>query len=150
MQLHELDRRVRSLTRDLIKTIFREQDVYDFINEGIDRVKHQIPELADMKYLVAKQEEVKLLPKQYHHLLAVYATARCFSQDERHYQATTHMNEFETKLDELRTAIESGEVVIKDEEGEKIETGLGIEYVDLDAYWGSKTSDFDEGVEGVE
>ena len=148
----ELIRRVRSLTRDLTNSIFREQDIIDFLNEGIDRLKQGVPQLQGMKYLLDGQQEPNLLPKEFHHLLSVYATARCFSQDERHYQATTFMNEFEVKFEEFISKIESGEIKIVDDDGFKVTTKHDVDYVDLTPYWNisKKPPDLDEGVEGVE
>lgn len=136
MNRTQIVQKVRALTRDFSNSIFREQDIIDFINEGIDRCKQIIPELRTMTYLLTSQQETKLLPPQYHHLLAVYSTSRCFGQDERHYQASTHMNEFEVKMDELKTAIANGEIIIIDDSGNAIEVDVDVDYVDLKPYWG--------------
>lgn len=152
MRRTQIIQRVRQNTRDFSNSIFREQDIIDFINEGIDRIRQYIPELRNMTHLLAPQQVPNLLPPQYHHLIAVYATARCFSQDERHYQATTYMNEFEVKLDELKSNIESGNIVIVDEDGKRVVNDIDVDYVDLTAYWGRPRrdrGDFDKGVEGV-
>lgn len=148
MQRVQIIQRVRSLTRDFSNSIFREQDIIDFINEAIDRFKI-IPELKTLNYLLISQEVPVLLPPQYHYLLAIYATARCFGQDERHYQSTTHMNEFEVKLEELKSAIEGGEVIITDGNGTAIEPIIAVDYVDLKPYWSNNNVDADDGVEGV-
>lgn len=137
MKLLELIRRVRTNTRDLTNSIFREQDIIDFINEGIERFQQIIPEFKCMTKLIDKNEEVKLIPQEYHHLLAVYSTSRCFAQDERHYQATTLMNEFEIKLDKLKEDIDNGIIEIVDEDGNPIESKNNeVDYVDLKPYWG--------------
>lgn len=133
----DLIQRVRSITRDLSNSIFREQDITAFINEGIDRFKQYIPEFSNMDYLYENTSTPTHLPSQYHHLLAVYCCSRCFSQDERHYQATTMMNEFETKLEELKAAIDGGSVVIIDPEtGESVSTEYATDLVNLEPYWG--------------
>ena len=139
-----LVQRVRALTRDFSNTIFREQDIVDFLNEGINRFKQRIPELKGMNMLIARQQEVNLLPIQFQHVLAVYSTARCFGQDEAHYQASTHMNEFEVKLDELKNLIDSGDIVIVDEDGNVIEGDYKLDYVDLKPYWGTSSSKFND------
>ena len=128
--------RVRSMTRDFSETIFRKNDIIDYINEGIDRFKQVIPELKSLKRLDSDSQQPILIPEEYRHLLAVYATARCFGQDERHYQSSTYMNEFEVKLEELKIAIENGEVIITDEDGEEISSDIPVDYVDLEPYWG--------------
>lgn len=137
MRRLEIIQRVRALTRDFSNSIFREQDIIDFINEGINRFKQVIPELNGLERLLAQQQEPTLIPDQYHHLLAVYSASRCFGQDERHYQATTLMNEFEAKLDELKQAIGNGDIQIIDPDtGESIVTENENDYVDLTPYWG--------------
>lgn len=138
MRLLELIRRVRTITRDFTNSIFREQDIIDFINEGINRVKQIIPEMNKLERLISKDETPKMLPEEYHHLLAVYAASRCFGQDERHYQSTSLMNEFEIKLDKLKENIDNGVIIITDPDtGEDIKSGSNSsEYVDLEHYWG--------------
>jgi len=144
--------RVRSNTRDFSNSIFREVDIIDYLNEGIDRFKQIVPELNGLDYLTSSTSVPSLIPIQYHHLLATYASARCYAQDERHYQATTLMNEFEVKLQELLDKVQSGEVVIIDPDTDLpvVLTDNEIDYVDLSAYWDDYTDDYDLGVEGVE
>lgn len=142
MNRTQLITRVRAFTRDFSNSIFREVDIIDFINEGIDRFKEVVPELSDMNHLTENAHFPLYLPKQYHVLLAIYSAARCFGQDERHYQATTFMNEFETKLEELRNKIENGDIVIIDDQGETISAFATTDYV-RDVYF--KTSGLEEG-----
>lgn len=151
MNRNDLVSRVRSFTRDLSNSIFRQQDIEAYINEGIDRFRQFIPELMNMTYLFNANSIPNLLPEQYHYLLAVYATSRCFSQDENYYQATTFMNEFETKLDELKSKIESGEVVIRDENGKVVVSDIDTDSV-TNVYFKMRKGrkDLDFGVEGVE
>ena len=120
MNRRQIVARVRSRPRDLSNSIFREVDVVDYINEAIDRVMQIIPQMQKMQHLRANEQVPKLLPRRYHHLLAVYSASRCFSQDERHYQATNLMNEFELKMDELKVAIENGDVIIVDDDGKPV------------------------------
>jgi len=138
MKRLEIIRRVRSLTRDFSNSIFREQDIIDFINEGINRFKQVIPEFKGLIPLLVQEQEPTLIPQEYRHLLAVYSTSRCFGQDERHFQATTFMNEFEIKLEELKIAIENGDIIIIDPlTGLPVDTGNdgSIDYVNLKEYW---------------
>jgi len=145
MRRLELVLRVRTLTRDFSNSIFREQDIIDFINEGINRFKQVLPILKSTPKLLVSDQQPKPIPEEYQHLLAVYSASRCFSQDERHYQATTLMNEFEVKLDELKQAIQNGDIVIVDDNGVPIEdTSSVMDYVDLSAYWRTSSS-YDEG-----
>lgn len=142
MKRLEITQRVRAYTRDLTNSIFREDDIIAFTNEGINRFKQTLPQLKSTPKLLAQNQEPYPIPEEYHHLLAVYSAARCFGQDERHYQATNMMNEFEVKLEELRQKVENGDIVIVDPvTGEEIEVDSMLEYVDLKAYWGSKRRD---------
>ena len=122
MNRTDLTLRVRSLTRDSSGTVFKDTDIHNFLNEGIDRVKQVITEFAKLGYLNESTDSPDMLPVMYHHLLALYSTSRCFGQDERHYQAGNYMNEFESKLQELLTSIEVGDIEIIDPE-----TGLPVE-----------------------
>ena len=142
--------RVRSITRDFSNSIFREQDVIDYINEGIERIQHLVPELEGMSVLGSGAQEVELLPKPYHHLLALYSASRCFAQDERHHQATNLMNEFETKMQELNVGIQMGRIVILDANGLPIKKVYEEDYVVDNYYNVSAVTDLDDGVEGVE
>lgn len=146
--------RVRSLTRDFSNSIFREADIIDYLNESIQRVKQIIPELDKMVDLLSNTDTPTLLPERYHHLLGLYSSARCFEQDERHYQASNFMNEFETKLDEMKASIESGQVKIIDPLTllpVVTDSNIGIDFVKTDNYFETKTGtiDVDKGVEGV-
>lgn len=125
----------KSLLRDFTSTTFRKSDIEKYINEGIERCQQVIDELAGMQLLTSDTTLVTHLPKQYAHLLSLYSASRCFFQDERHYQASNLMNEFEVKLQELKMKIESGKVVIVDPEtGEPIISPFIEDYV-VDNYF---------------
>lgn len=134
--------RVRSYTRDFSNGTFREGDIVHYINEGIDRCKQVIPELRGMQPLLRNEHVLTLLPDMYEHLLAIYSAARCFEQDERHFQAGNLMNEFETKLYGLKVAIESGELDIIDPDG-NIVLSPYIEDNVRDVYFNPKRGGFD-------
>lgn len=106
--------RTRSLVRDLANSFFREVDVTNYINEGIDRLAQVIPEFRDMAYLTQSTQEITHLPREWQHILSLYCASRLCTQDERFYQAGTFMNEFETKLDTLKALIDGGDVDIID------------------------------------
>jgi len=144
--------RVRSYTRDFSNSIFREIDITDYLNEAIDRVREVITECEGMVYLTNNSDVPTLLPSQYHYLLSVYAASRCYSQDGNDYKGGDMMNEFESKLNELQTKIDNGDVIITDINGNTITNDNPIDYVDLSAYWNANQFDTEEelGVEGVE
>jgi hypothetical protein len=134
VNLTSLINRVRSLTRDFSGSVFRDVDITDFMNEGIDRIKQVIPALSELTYLVNGTDTPNLIPSQYHSLLAIFSTARCFAQDERHYQATNNMNEFEAKLDEFKVHLESGIVSIVDSNNNPIAISNTTDHV-VDDYF---------------
>ena len=112
MTLKTLIDRVRQYTRDTTGSLFTQDDVVAFINEGIDRTKRYVY-FKNMYHLSALTDEPNLLPEQYHHLLAIYAASRCFTQDEQHAIAQQFMNEYEFKTQELDLLINDGDLVIE-------------------------------------
>jgi len=113
LTLKDIKARIRTHTNDTTGSIFSEDDIVSYINEGIDRIKSK-PYFVNMVYLVTDTDVPAYLPSQYHYLIPLYATSRLFSQDERHYQGTSFMNDFEYKLDELVQAVESGDIEVLD------------------------------------
>jgi hypothetical protein len=146
----DMIKRVRSNTRDLSNSIFREDDIVMYLNEAIDRFKQVFSQLKGMTYLQDNDAVPALIPEHMHILVPLYATSRCFAQDERHYQATNYMNEFETKLEEFRMKVELGEEVLTDADGNDLGQSYVEDYVvKSNYYFESEESDDDEGVEGV-
>lgn len=129
MNLMELIAKVRRYTRDLTGSLFTTEDVQDFCNEGINRLR-AIPELKNMVELQTHTDVVTLLPNQYHYFISLYGASRCFTQDEQHYQAEQFMNEFESKVFQLEKDIASGNVEIKDNNGNTIVDTSRMDYVD--------------------
>lgn len=113
LTLNDLISRVNSYA-GASASLFTDSDKQDFINEAIDRTR-KISELRNMVHLTLSSQEPILLPKQYHHLLSVYAVSRCYTQDEQSSLAQMFMNEFEVKLDELENGIKNGSIIIYDE-----------------------------------
>ena len=148
MNLLDLVSKTRKYVRDLDGNIFQREDIIEFLNEGVDRFS-TIPELKDITYLVNDEDVVNYLPTNQHYLLAVFASARCFEIDERFFQGTQKMNEFESKLEDLEIAIKGGEVSIVDEAGDVIQGDILVDYVS-DVYHKKNYVDLDDGVEGVE
>jgi hypothetical protein len=140
MNLGQLVSLVRKYTRDSGGSLFKEADVKEFINDGVDRIRH-CTELKDMLPLEESVQVPILLPPEYHRLIALFATARCFSQDEQHYQATNFMNEFENKFSDMQDRIRRGEIIIKDALGNIVPiSNTDIDYV-RDEYFGISVSD---------
>lgn len=106
--------RAGRLLRDEGNTIYSKVFLTENINEGVDRFKQLVPELKNMIWLTADTDSPILLPEDFHHLLYIYAIARCYEIDEQHYQAAKYMNEFETKVQSLVDGIADGSIVITD------------------------------------
>ena len=119
MRLVDLVLRVRAYTRDSNGALFTEEDINNFLNEGIDRLR-KITELSEMKPLSLSSDVPILLPNQYHHLIAIYGASRCFTQDEQNSMAQVFMDEFEQKLSELEIGIKNGSIIIIDSEGNQV------------------------------
>lgn len=120
MTLKTLIDRVRQYTRDTTGSLFTQDDIVSFINEGVDRTKRYVY-FKNMYYLTSLTDEPNLLPEQYHHLLAIYAASRCFTQDEQHAIAQQFMNEYEFKTQELDLLINDGDLVIEGVENVGVE-----------------------------
>lgn len=112
MTLKDLITRVRQYTRDTTGSLFTQDDIIAFINEGIDRTR-RYEYFRDMDHLTSLSDEPKLLPNQYHHLLSVYASSRCYTQDEQTYLAEQFMNEYEFKTQEIDLLVKDGELEIE-------------------------------------
>lgn len=126
--------------------IWKDSDINAFMDEAIDRLSH-IPHLIDMDYLDGDDDVPAYLPKRYHYLISVYASARCFEQDDSHYKATEKMNEFEVKMEELQNGINDGSIVIRDPDGNvvDIDEELYADYV-RDVYHNVGVKDEDVAV----
>lgn len=112
MTLKDLIDRIRAYTNDSTGSLFTQENIIAFINEGIDRTR-RFKVFRGMKHLTSLSDEPIYLPSQYHHLLALYGASRCFSQDEQVYVAEQFMNEYEYKMSEVELLINSGELSIE-------------------------------------
>ena len=112
MTLKELIDRIRAYANDSTGSLFTQENIIAFINEGIDRTR-RFKVFRDMEHLTSLSDEPILLPSEYHHLLAIYGASRCFTQDEQNYLAQQFMNEYEYKTSEMEQLINDGELVIE-------------------------------------
>lgn len=106
--------------RDPAHTQYTIQLLNIAINQGIDRIKQEIPILRTMNYLDSDSDIPELLPDYYHEMLSIYAQFRALEMDERLYESRIANNEFEVKLSTLKGEIASGQIIIKDTEGNEI------------------------------
>lgn len=134
MNLSELITRTKLYTRDTSSAMFTEQMVSAFLNEAIDRVK-SYPVFKNMNYLKNMTDIPNLLPSNYHYILALYSSSRCFDFDERFYEAAEKRNEFENMLLELINDIEIGNIDIYDENNELVENTYNVIDAVVDIYF---------------
>lgn len=134
MNLQELRDRSRQYLRDTREKRFSDEELDSYLNEGVDRLR-SYSALRDMPYL-SEGVDVEVLPYEYHYILALYASARCFGVDNDFYQKQEKRNEFENMMMELIAKLESGEVEIGT-------VFVGNEYV-IDSYHGRASSDEDD------
>lgn len=120
MILSDLVRMTRVYCRDNNANMFADTNIIMFINQGIDRLK-QYKIFQNMPYVSNNNNEISYLPEQYHYLLALFASSRCYDTDERFYEGIEKRNEFESAFSDLINEIESGNVVITDESGNVID-----------------------------
>ena len=110
MNVRQMIEAVRDNARDFSGTIFNQGSIIRYINDCSDRIAQVLYELDDIPTLEGDTHVPEYLPKRYHGLYVMFATGRCFTQDGDYGQGASYMNEFELKLEELRNAIDSGEV----------------------------------------
>jgi hypothetical protein len=147
MDLRNIILNTKRHLNDINSGIFSDDDLKYFINECINRIK-MYPYFIDMVELVANSDEPIILPPHTHNLITFYAASRCFFQDERFYEATNFMNDFEYKLEELVQKVESGDIVLRDAEGAAIDiSSFYVEdYVQDDYFAPNYNIEDDEGV----
>lgn len=134
MTLHKLREMTHIFARDTNNYVFTDTYIDMFLNQAIDRLR-QYKVFEGMSYLEYSDDEVTLLPSQYHYMLALFAASRCFDIDERFYEGVEKRNEFESLLDDLIADVQAGNIVITDSEGNNVKDGTNyIEYV-TDAYF---------------
>lgn len=136
MNLQDLIQLTRVYTRDVDSNIFDTATITLFINQSIDRIK-QFNVFKTMTKLSALTDEVKLMPSEYHYLLALFASSRLFDIDQRYSEGSDKRNEFEYYYGQLIEEIQCGTVVIlNDLLIPIIDTTDAIDYV-TDEYYGS-------------
>lgn len=127
MNLNDLIKRTRSYVRDDIGALFSQEDIANWINEAIDRVKEVIYPLKGMELLRGNSDSPILMPDEWHHLLSIYSASRCSTQDEQEYRGSNFMSEFEAKLAELKQKIDNGDIIIYDTEGNPLPPKPGMD-----------------------
>lgn len=149
MNLTDLITKTRIYARDNNSFMFKDTVIKSFINEAVDRIA-QYKVFANMPYLEKADDVVSYLPRPYHYLLALFASARCYDTDERFFEGTEKRNEFEYYFDNLIADIENGNITIYDENNLPVlNTTTCTDYV-TNTYFNSTLSvDEDDGVDGI-
>lgn len=140
MYLKDLILRTRSYVRDKSGKRFPSDEITDYINEGIDRLRsYNI--FRDMPYVNDDADDIYYLPEEYQYALALYGASRCFAVDNDFYQEQQKRNEFENIFADMVARIESGEITISDMTGSKVEYTYPIGYVVDEYFGGTNTTD---------
>lgn len=149
MTIEKLISRVQLYTNDKAGSIYSVSDLTIYLEEALDRVRSEYVFSSIPNYVA--ETEITILPTQYHYLLALYASSRAFAQDERQYESSNSMNEFEVKFEELVGKIGNGEILIVDALGEPVDletTPIAGAGYSVDVYYGTIASDA-ESIEDV-
>lgn len=142
MTLQELRDMTRAYARDTNSFMFTDAMIDMFINQAIDRLKHEAV-FKGMKRLRDSIDTPILLPEEYHYMLALFSASRCLEFDERFYEGVERRNEFESLFTSLMSEIEAGNLVITDVDGNVVDnTACYIDYV-VDEYFDIHKPDSD-------
>jgi len=97
--------KVREDLNDFTQSVWKDEHIIDFINEAIIDIKNTVPEYyTDLDEIETQQDTINI-PNAYKFLITLFASARCFEQDEQHYRASQRMNEYEIKKSRMEVQI---------------------------------------------
>lgn len=97
--------KTRRYLKDSSESVWTNNDIKDFINEGMLLIKRTIPEYFYDLVEVYDDAVIIQLEAYYKDMPCIYAASRCFEQDEQHYRATQKRNEFESQLEDMDSQI---------------------------------------------
>lgn len=95
----------RILLNDTTESVWTNKQITYYLNEAISIVKKTVPEHFELLTHVQADNDEIYIDEYYKMLLPLFASARCFDQDEQHYRSTQKMNEFEIRRVEMETDI---------------------------------------------
>lgn len=102
--------------KDSTQNVWTDADIKYFIDEAIALIKSTLPLYFATLHKIADAEVADTTPTVIHiktdytMLISVFASARCFEQDEQNYRAVQKMNEFEArKIDMVNEILDSDE-----------------------------------------
>lgn len=99
--------------KDTTQNVWTDDDIKQFINDAIALIRKSVPLYFVNLYPVPYDDDgvqnftINIDP-DYELLIPIFASARCFEQDEQHYRAVQKMNEFESrKIDMVNEILDS-------------------------------------------
>lgn len=91
--------------KDTTENVWTDNHITYFINEAICIMrKVAVPYFSGLLE-VSNLTDVINIDSDYKFLLPLFASARCFEQDEQNYRAVKQMNEFESRREEVENKI---------------------------------------------
>ena len=102
--------------KDSTQNVWTDEDIKYFIDEAIGLIKNSLPLYFATLHKIEDVDPLDVTPTaihiktDYEMLIPVFASARCFEQDEQNYRAVQKMNEFESrKVDMMNEILDSDE-----------------------------------------
>jgi hypothetical protein len=108
----------RRILKDDTENVWTTLDIKAFINEAISMIRKTIPEYFTDLTRVTNDNDIIKIDEDFENLIPLFASARCFEQDEQNYRAVKNMNEFEARKGEMEQQIlDSDNYVARSSEG---------------------------------
>ena len=101
--------------KDTTQNVWTDSDIKQFINDAIALIRKSVPlyfaALYPVPYDIEGTPSYTInIDSDYELLIPIFASARCFEQDEQNYRAVQKMNEFESrKVDMVNEILDSDE-----------------------------------------
>jgi hypothetical protein len=96
---------VRRVLNDDTNDVWNDGDIIAYLNEAILIIKNTVPLYFDDLDEVTASTDTINIENVYRPLVTLFATARCYEQDEQDYKAQKQMNEFESRRVEMEEKI---------------------------------------------
>lgn len=91
--------------KDDTENVWSNIDINAFVNEAILIIKNTVPLYFTTLLEVSSDTDTITIDNVYKKLISLFASARCFEQDEQNYRAVKNMNEFESRREEMKYEI---------------------------------------------
>jgi hypothetical protein len=96
---------VRRVLNDDTEDVWTDDDIIAYVNEAILIIKNTIPIYFDTLVEIDDSADTIEIESVYKPLITLFASARCFEQDEQDYRGQKQMNEFESRRVEMEDKI---------------------------------------------